>query len=60
MLCVLLYTIYAYKSDSNLYPVIMILASPPAAAALIVVWIALLVAQKREAAWQRKAMRNET
>ena len=50
MIGVLLWTIYSYRSGGNLWPIVMIFASPVAIVAVIVLWVALRVVQKREAA----------
>jgi hypothetical protein len=49
MLGVLVWTVFAYRNGSNLWPIIMIFASPLSVVGLIVLWISLRFAQKREA-----------
>lgn len=50
MIGVLLWTIYAYRSGSNLWPIVMIFASPLAILGVLVIWIAMWIAQKRDGA----------
>lgn len=49
MICVLLWTVYAYHEDASLWPIVMIFGSPLAALAVIAVWIAMWVEERREA-----------
>lgn len=48
MLGVLLWTIYVYRRDSNLWPMVMILTSPVAALAVALLWVPLGVSQRRQ------------
>ena len=48
MLAVLLWTVLAQRSESNLWPAVMIFASLIATGIVIALWFALGIAQKRE------------
>lgn len=50
MLGVFLWTMYAYQTGSNLWPIVMIFASPVAAIAVLTIWIAIWVEERRELA----------
>jgi hypothetical protein len=50
MLGVLLWTIFAYRSESNLWPIVMIFTSAAAIFAVVVLWVGLGIVQKREGA----------
>jgi len=50
MLGVLLWTAYAYNADSNLWPLVMIFASPVAVIAVLAIGIAMWLEQRREIA----------
>ena len=41
------YTVYAYQAESNLWPVLMIFASPVAALSVFGLWIAAFVSHRR-------------
>lgn len=49
MLIVLAWTQFAYSSESNLWPIVMILSSPIAILIVIVLWTILFARQRREA-----------
>jgi RHS repeat-associated protein len=59
MIVVLSWTVIAYQRESNLWPIVMIFASPLPAIAVVAIWIALRITKKREAALPRKE-RSET
>ena len=48
MLGVLLWTIFAYRAESNLWPVVMIFSSPLAAIVVTALWVRLRIMQRRE------------
>jgi hypothetical protein len=48
MVAVFLWTVFAYRSDSNLWPLVMIFASVAAVVAVAVLWVGLGLVQKRE------------
>lgn len=48
MLGVLLWTLYAYQVESNLWPIVMIVASPMAAIAVIALWITMWLEARRD------------
>lgn len=48
MLGVVLWTIYAYQAESNLWPIVMIFASPLAAIAVLALWITMSFEARRD------------
>jgi hypothetical protein len=57
MLGVLLWTVYAYQADSNLWPIVMIFASPMAVIAVLVTSIALRLTGRRHLATSKQHYR---
>jgi hypothetical protein len=49
MVAILLWTIYAYQVGANLWPLMIIFASPIACVGVVVTWVAVFLHERRDA-----------